>query len=225
MQFADLKLPVATRIQLEFVGQDYKHYPCEAVLLGYRVGESVLVYLPKRPPQVTLRVGMKLEAKLAMQSGLVAFDSFIDHLTTHPYPYLHLAYPGTISLKPLRQAPRFPLDAALKAVAYSQLGVATAYLDGRFLDISLNGARVVLHKELSSVAARVDLNATVMVAGTEQQLELKTELKRGFGRSDKEGEAGWHYGLAFEELSPPQRLLLLALCHEQQSGSQIFGLG
>jgi hypothetical protein len=222
MQFADLKLPVATRLQLEFIGQDYKRYPCDAVLLGYRVGESVLVYLPKRPPQVTLRVGTKLEAKLALQSGLVAFDSFIDHLATHPYPYLHLAYPGTISLTPLRQAPRFPFNATLKAVAYSQLGVATNYVDGRFLDISVNGARVIFDKELASVAVRIDINARVMVAGTEQQLELKSELKRGFGRIDKEGEAGWHYGLAFDEPSPPQRLLLLALCHELQSGSRIF---
>lgn len=224
MQFADLKLPVATRIQLEFIGQDYKRYPCEAVLLGYRSGESILVYLPKRPPQVTLRVGIKLEAKLAVQSGLIAFESFIDQLCAQPYPYLHLAYPGKVSVEPLRQQPRFPLDAPLKGVAYSQLGVATGYLDGRFLDISVNGARVSLDKELSSVVARVDITANVTVAGTEQQLELKTELKRGFGRSDK-GEPGWHYGLAFNEPSPPQRLLLLALCHELQSGARIFGEG
>lgn len=224
MQLAELKLPVATRMQLEFIGQDYKHYPCEAVLLGYRVGESVLVYLPKRPPQVTLRVGMKLEAKLALQSGLVGFESFVYELCTQPYPYLHLAYPAAVSLTPLRRVPRFPLTAELKAVAYSQLGVATGYLDGRFLDISLNGARVLLDKELSSVAVRIDVTATVTVAGTEQQLAFRTELKRSFGRNEK-GDAGWQYGLAFQELSPPQRLLLLALCHELQSGSRIFGEG
>jgi len=222
MQFVDLKLPVATRIQLEFIGQDYKRYPCEAVLLGYRNGESVLVYLPKRPPQVTLRVGTKLEAKLAMQSGIVRFESFVYELCTQPYPYLHLAFPAGVSLEPLRRVPRFPLNTALKAVAYSQLGVATGYLDGRFLDISVDGARVALDKELSSVAVRIDITATMAVAGTEQQLELKTDLKRSFGRSDK-GDQSWHYGLAFQEPSPPQRLLLLALCHELQSGSLIFG--
>ncbi len=223
MQFVDLKLPVATRLQLEFIGQDYKRYPCEAVLLGFRVGESVLVYLPKRPPQVTLRISTKLEAKLALQSGIVRFESFVYELCTQPYPYLHLAYPASVSLEPLRRVPRFPLSTALRAVAYSQLGVATGYLDGRFLDISVDGARVSLDKELSSVATRVDVSAKVSVAGTEQQLELRTELKRSFGRSDK-GD-GWHYGLAFQELSPPQRLLLLALCHELQSGSRIFGEG
>ncbi len=224
MQFADLKLPVATRMQLEFVGQDYKRYPCEAVLLGYRSGESVLVYLPKRPPQVTLRLGIKVEAKMALQSGIVAFESFINQLCTQPFPYLHIAYPASVSLEPLRQVPRFPLNATLKAVAYSAIGVATSYLDGRFLDISVNGTRVSLEKELSSVVTRLDITATISVAGTEQQLALKTDMKRSFGRGDK-GDQGWHYGLAFQELTPPQKLLLLALCHELQSGSRIFADG
>ena len=224
MQFSDLKIPVATRIQLEFIGQDYKRYPCEAVLLGYRVGELLLIYLPKRPPQVTLRVGIRLEGKLALQSGVVRFESFVYELCTQPYPYLPLAYPASVSLEPLRRVPRFALNSALKVVAYSQLGVATGYLDGNFLDISVDGARVSLGKELSSVTARVDISAKVNVAGTEQQLELRTELKRSFGRSDK-GDQGWQYGLAFQEPTPPQRLLLLALCHELQSGSRIFGDG
>lgn len=218
MQFDELKVPVGSRIQLTFIGQDYRRYPCDGQLLGFRPGESLLVYFPKRPPQVLLRVGMKLEAKLAMQSGIVGFECFVDQLCSQPYAYLHLTYPRALSLTPLRRAPRFPFEHALTASAVTALGVTTAHLRGCFIDISLNGARVALDKELTSIVSRVETSCEVSVAGLAQTLELSAEVKRNFEPAPGSGYP-YQYGLSFTELSPTQRLLLLALCHELQSGS------
>lgn len=223
MQFADLKLPVTSRMQLVFLGQDYKRYPCDGQLLGFRAGESLLVYFPKRPPQVLLRVGMKLEVKVAMQSGIVSFDCFVDQLCSQPYPYLHLTYPGSVTLTPLRRVPRFAFEHALSATAYTALGVTTAHLRGRFLDISLNGARVALDKELTGVVNRIDISAPVTVAGLAQTLEFSSEVKRAFDSDGSGGEFPCQYGLSFLDMPPPQRLLLLALCHELQSGNLALG--
>jgi hypothetical protein len=57
------------------------------------------------------------------------------------------------------------------------------------------------------------------VAGMKQSLELTGEVKRAFGRSDKVADFPFIYGVSFIEPTPPQRLLLLALCHELQSGA------
>lgn len=224
MLFADLKLPVATRLQLNFVGRDYKRYPCEASLLGFRPDESVLVCLPSKPPQVVLRENMKLEAMVVRPTGIARFESAVLCLSDRPFSYLHLAYPDTVSLEPLRRTPRFALDIPLTVTAATALGITTARLRGRFCDISLQGARLATEKELTATVNRLTLTATVTVAGMQQVLEVAGELKRSFGRDEQRPDIPFVHGVSFVDLSAPQRLLLLALCHELQSGGS-YGEG
>jgi hypothetical protein len=219
MEFADLRLPVATRMQLNFIGLDYKRYPSDASLLGYRPGESVLVYLPKKPPQVLLREGGKVEGKFALQMGIVSFSSLIRSICEEPYSYLHFTWPHDVHLEPLRRYPRFTIDTQLSLMALSAQGITTARLRGRFCDISLQGARINLEKELNSTVSTVQLSAKVMVAGMEHALELRGEVKRSFGRDEKNADYPMGYGISFAELPPTQRLLLLALCQELQGGA------
>ena len=218
MEFGKLKLPVATRMQLNFVGLDYKRYPSEASLVGYRQGESVLVYLPKKPPQVRVREGVKVEARIALQMGIVSFASAILQIYEVPYPHLHLAWPQQIELEPLRRFPRFAFAEPLQLTALTALGIATARMRGRFHDISLQGARFGLEKELTGSVTKVVLTASVRVADMEHALELHGELKRAFGKDEKAVDCPYNYGVGFEAMPPPQRLLMLALCQELQSG-------
>lgn len=218
MEFGQLKLPVATRMQLNFIGLDYKRYPSEASLIGYRPGESVVVYLPKKPPQVLVREGVKIEAKFALQTGIVSFASTILQVCEQPYSYVHFAWPQKIEIEPLRRFPRFSFQLPLQFTAFTAMGIATAKLRGRFRDISLQGARVGLEKELTSSVAKVLLSARVSVADMEHSLELHGEIKRAFGRDEKATDNPFTYGVSFSEMAPPQRLLMLALCQELQSG-------
>lgn len=217
MEFGQLKLPVATRMQLNFVGLDYKRYPSDALLLGYRNAESVLVHVPKKPPQVLVREGVKVEAKFALQMGIVSFASTILQVCEQPYPYLHFAWPQKIELEPLRRFPRFSFQVPMQLTAFTAMGIATAKLRGRFRDISLQGARFGLEKELTSTVTKVLLTAKVTVANMEHSLELHGEIKRAFGRDDKAADNPFTYGVSFHEIPPPQRLLMLALCQELQS--------
>ena len=220
MEFSELKLPVATRMQLNFIGLDYKRYPSDASLLGFRSGESVLVYLPKKPPQVLVRGGVNVEAKLALQMGIVSFASTILEVCEQPYSYLHFAWPQKIELEPLRRFPRFAFQASFQLTAFTAMGIATAKLRGRFRDISLQGARFGLEKELTSTVTKVLLTAKVKVADMEHSLELHGEIKRAFGRDDKAADNPFTYGVSFHEMPPPQRLLMLALCQELQVASE-----
>ena len=220
MEFSELKLPVATRMQLNFIGLDYKRYPSDASLLGFRSGESVLVYLPKKPPQVLVREGVNVEAKLALQMGIVSFASTILEVCEQPYSYLHFAWPQKIELEPLRRFPRFAFQASFQLTAFTAMGIATAKLRGRFRDISLQGARFGLEKELTSTVTKVLLTAKVKVADMEHSLELHGEIKRAFGRDDKAADNPFTYGVSFHEMPPPQRLLMLALCQELQVASE-----
>lgn len=218
MEFGQLKLPVTTRMQLNFIGLDYKRYPSEASLIGYRQNESVLVYVPKKPPQVLVREGVKIEAKFALQAGIVTFASTILQVCEQPYAYLHFAWPQKIELEPLRRFPRFNFQHGFQLTAFTAMGIATAKLRGCFRDISLQGARIGLEKELTSSVTKVLLTAKVKVADMEHSLELHGEIKRAFGKDEKAADHPFAYGISFAEMSPPQRLLMLALCQELQSG-------
>ncbi len=221
MEFSQLKLPVAARMQINFIGLDYKRYPSEASLLGYRNGESVLVYLPKKPPQVLVREGVKVEVKSALQMGIVSFTSTILQICEQPFPYLHFAWPQKVELEPLRRYPRFSFQNPLQLTAFTAMGIATAKLRGHFRDISLQGARIGLEKELTSAVTKVMLTARVTVADLEHSLELHGDIKRAFGRDEKAADFPFTYGISFSEMSPPQRLLMLALCQELQSSMEL----
>ena len=129
MDFADLRLPVGTRMQLNFVGLDYKRYPSDAALLGYRARESVLVFLPKKPPQVLLREGVKVEAKMVLQMGIISFASVIQLICEQPYTYLHFVWPHKIELEPLPSS----------GMIYSaEISEDTNYFTNNFLEYALH---------------------------------------------------------------------------------------
>jgi hypothetical protein len=221
MQFAELRLPVAARLLISIQGQDYKNYNCEATLLGYKAGESLMITVAKKPAQVLLREGAKIDVRAAMQMGIAQFASRIERVSTAPYPYLHVAYPTEIAMETLRRYPRFPLTAEFSMVAQTSFGISTGKMPGRFVDISVNGARIALQKELSAAVPKVTLSAQLVVAGTQQELAVTAAIKRAFGRDETMADKPFVYGVSFEDMPPLQTLLVLALCHELQSGASL----
>lgn len=213
--FNDLRLPVGTRMKLEFVGRDYKRYPIDGVLLGWRTDYSVIVQLPPIPAQVLLYDGMRIEARLGLQVGVITFQTSLDCRVDQPFEHYHFTWPVGVQVEPLRSTPRFAFDHPLQASAQTALGVTTARATGRFLDISQTGARVALDRGLTSIVTRLQLAAAVAVAGCEQQLRLTAEVRRSFDKSAS-GDFPYSYGLVFVEPPPQQRLLLHALCHQLQ---------
>ncbi len=221
MQFAELRLPISARLLIGIQGQDYKTYSCEATLLGYKVGESVIVSISKKPAQVLLREGAKIDVRAAMQMGIAQFASHIDRVCSSPFSYFHLAYPGVVSMEALRKYPRFPLTTEFSMIAQTSFGISTGKMPGRFVDISVNGARIALQKELSAAVLQITLSAKLIVAGTEQELEVAATIKRAFGRDETMADKPFVYGVSFEKMPPLQTLLVLALCHELQSGASL----
>ena len=221
MQFAELRLQVGARLLLGIQGQDYKTHNCAGLLLGYKPGESVLVTIPKKPAQVLLHEGAKIDARVAMQMGVAQFSSQIDHVCNSPFFYLHLAYPPVITMEMQRKYPRFPLSTEFSMIAQTSFGINTGRMPGRFLDISVNGARLALPKELSATVPQVTLLAPLTVAGLAQQLEVTAVIRRPFGRDETLPDKPFVYGVSFENMPPLQTLLVLALCHELQSGAAI----
>lgn len=217
IEFADLRLPVGTRLRMNFTSLNYLQYPSDAILLGYLVNKGLMVRLPNKPPEVMLYDGMTVDVRLALQSGIVTFWTTLESEVTEPYPYLHLGWPANVTIEPLRKSRRYRFSSPLAAIVRSSDSIPDATVAGEFRDISLDGSRIALAQKLSDAVTQLDLSATLTVAGMSQALELNVQLKRRFPPVSKaDDKLPFHYGVEFGDPSPTQRLLLLALCHELQ---------
>jgi c-di-GMP-binding flagellar brake protein YcgR len=220
VQFTDLRIPIATRMQLIVAGADYKPHPFQAQLLGFRAQVSVLAFFAKKP-LLPLHTNSNVTVRVGLQSAIVRFESTIQQYQDHPFAYLHLAYPGAVEIEQqLRRAPRFNLDVPIKATVKTTVDDAAL---AEVLDISMNGARLSCALELAKIGKQVLLSAVVLIAGTEQRLELNAEIKSRTGPKHSESLEPFIYGLTFVDTPLQQQLLLQALCYELQSSQLNFG--
>jgi len=221
MQFTDLRIPIATRMQLVISGPDYKPHTFQAQLLGFRAEVSVLTFFAKKP-LLPFHPNSKVIVRVGLQSAIVRFESTVQEYQEHPFAYLHLTYPGDVEIEQqLRRAPRFDLDIPINTTI--KTGVSSDAMQGELLDISLNGARLSCRRKLAAVGAKILLFAVVLVAGTQQQLELSAEIKSVSVPKDPTSSEPAVYGLTFVDAPLQQQLLLQALCYELQSSKLNFG--
>jgi len=213
MQFADLRIPTGTRMQLTITGLDYKVQTLPAQLLGYRTGATLLVYLAKKPT-VGIQRDAKVSARVGLQSAIIQFDSLVELVSEYPYFYLHLKYPSAVVIeRQLRQCPRFELDVPVSATVAANPD--NLVLPGRLIDISLNGARLSLQQEISVTELR--LTANIFAVGEQQQLDLQAKIQSRSSPASDEAGVGFTYGVSFVDVSATQKLLLQALCYELQA--------
>jgi c-di-GMP-binding flagellar brake protein YcgR len=223
MQFTDLRIPIATRMQLVIAGPDYKPHAFQAQLLGFRAEVSVLAFLAKKP-LLPLHANSNVTVRVGLQSAIVRFEATIQQYQDYPFSYLHLTYPSDVEIEQqLRRAPRFDLDIPIKAAA--KTNADSEEVPAEFLDISLNGARLSCARELAKVGAKLLLSTTVLVAGTQQQLELSAQIKSVTAPKESHAPEPFIYGLTFVDTPLQQQLLLQALCYELQSSKLNFGAG
>lgn len=223
MQFTDLRIPIATRMQLVISGADYKPHTFQSQLLGFRAEVSVLAYFAKKP-LLPLHPNSNVVVRVGLQSAIVRFESIVQEYQEHPFPYVHLAYPGDVEIEQqLRRSPRFDLDTPIKVEIKAS---NTSYaVQGELLDLSLNGARLSAMHHLPKIGTRIHLSTTAMIAGTLQKLDLLAEIKSASPAKDIDTQGPSLYGLIFIDTPITQQLLLQALCYELQSSKLNFGAG
>ncbi len=217
MQFTDLRIPIATRMQVTIVGPDYKPQQYIAQLLGYRKDVTVLAHLPKKPLS-PLHNDSNVSVRVGLQSAIIRFDSTLQYAQEQPFMFLHLSYPTSVEVEQqLRRSPRFVFEAQT-TVALQTAGAGRP-IRGQFTDISLNGARLTLTAKLADTSGPVVVTCAVFVAGAEQQLQLMARIKSAPDSKEVPSSTAIPYGISFIDTTPQQQLLLQALCYELQANN------
>jgi c-di-GMP-binding flagellar brake protein YcgR len=216
MRFEELKLPVATRFELIIVGQDYKKHRCEAVLVGFDPGRYITVTLVNKPPQVYLHAGAAVEGRICNAYGTASFSAEIDTLREARITYLDLSYPGAIQFRSLRQFARFPIDTPVEIQAHTALGMTANTIYGHMLDISEQGARIVVEKELTKMVTKISLGVFISGFGLERDISLTAVVRNTALCSRDYPECEFAYGIEFTELEPVDGYFLQAFTSKMQ---------
>ncbi|MFT3804700.1 MAG: flagellar brake protein [Burkholderiaceae bacterium] len=210
MTFEDLRWPVGIRLQC-LVQRGPRGQIVGSTLIGYLVNEYLIIRTPLEnglPMQFEPGDSMRIRAF----SGVYVseFKTEVDRVFRSPW-YLHLSYPTQVRVQKLRSAPRVKID--LPATVTTAGGTSAP---GRLLDISVNGAQVVVgglevsKDQTLSLAFELDGGDGV---GDSAPLQVRARVAAARGTStdaaapqsaDPDGKQS--LGLVFDGLDPADTL-------------------
>jgi hypothetical protein len=178
-----------------------------STLIGYLKGQSFIVTVPddKGIPIHPGR-GQSLVARFFIDKRAYAFNTAITHVTSEPFPHLHLAYPIETQALKERQYDRIRVN--ITGTADVQDGKSISCL---VRDISIGGALIELGGQTGTVNDPLLLTLRVVVNGIEYELSLDSEIRSVRAEDSSNDSAPLVLqGLAFHDLSEEDILALAA---------------
>ncbi|MGK0500521.1 MAG: hypothetical protein ACJAYG_002172 [Oceanicoccus sp.] len=215
MRFNELSINIGKKITLRTIGLDYKKHKFDARIIGYIEGKSLMLSLASKPGQVLLQTGQSLSLELQLPIGTAFCDTEIEAVHESPSLYLVVDYPLGVNFEQQRQQPRLPVDTPVEVSGHTGMGMITHSISGFMLDVSSNGARIVLEKELTSMVTKVDLGVMLVSQGLERDISIMAEVRNTAEVSADYPSCGFAYGLEFIELEDINNYFLQAYCLQE----------
>lgn len=210
MRFEELSLPIGKTFTLSLVGLDYKTHRFKAQLMGYQKGKSLVLSIPSKPGQILLQGGTAVSVSTRVAQGSVAFDSVIEYIHQAPFLYLLLDYPVYVEFEQHRKEARFPVDTALEIYGHTGMGMKTSVIHGYMLDVSRNGARIVLEKELTALITKIDIGVMLAEQNLKRDMALTGVVRNKADLSLGYPDCSFAYGIEFIEKNEIDSLFLQA---------------
>lgn len=216
MRIHELDLPIGKSFSLKMKGLDYKEHQFDARLIGFEQGQSVMVAIPAKPGQILLQTGMDVTIEARLPEGYVRFETEILSICDSPFQYLHLEYPLGVNYQKLREHVRIGVDEPVEVNAHTGLGMTTSAIHGYILDISFEGARLVVEKELTSMVTKISVGITLRSEELKHDMTLSAEIREASRLSDDHPDYKFAYGIHFIDLEPMDSLFLRSFCLQEK---------
>lgn len=212
MQLDELAVNLGWLLNVEITGQDYKRHHCQAKLVGYQSARRIFIELMNKPPQILLHQGLKVSVQVPLALGVANFETLIEGFEKGDSGYLVLAAPEDINMTTLRQGPRIPVDEPIEIIGQTALGMSTSSLHGYILDISQQGACIVVEKELTKMVTEVTLGVCLSIDQLTRDMNLPAKLSRRLPAGEKYPDYNFSYGLSFLNVADIDQYFLAAFC-------------
>lgn len=203
-----LQLHIGDRLQLDIAtGESRSQY--YTLLIGYVPGHSVLVRTPMvQNLPVPIREGEPVLVRSLSGQHASSFESTVTRVCRSPFPYLHLAYPRSVSQTQIRDAIRVRVNLAGTALmpdcADSDLPNPIA-----IADLSVSGALLESHTALGEAGGKVELAFKFTVQPNNYEVRLSTSADIQSVRKSRQGnDEIFVHGVRFRHLHTTESLLL-----------------
>lgn len=196
----DLSLAVGACLWLEKrSGQKYL-----VELIGYRIGEGVIVTLPEESDgRTAVMANEPVVIRYMGAHSRYAFESVVTQVSHAPFSHLHLAYPGTLEQARVRREARVPIELADEINVSLHLNEKGRNIPVKMTDISLGGARLVADSRLAKAGELFTIEIPAHAAKSPYPLELNCRV-RHVVEPQRDGTA-YQHGVEFEGLDDTTR--------------------
>ncbi|MCU7904322.1 MAG: flagellar brake protein [Candidatus Thiodiazotropha sp. (ex Epidulcina cf. delphinae)] len=202
-------LQIGDVLQLQFASPSENPDRYAATLVGFLPGRSLVITTPRKNGKpIIVRDGQAFTVRMLQGSNIFGFVSQVLHVSSRPYPHLHLAYPEDVESAVVRNAPRVPTE--IQAIVIKSPGASGEEEQRPVIisDISSTGARVMDRRKLGEVGSVIQVRHTLVVCGGEDILKVMGVIRNIREISDREGEKRYIHGLEFRGLNRFQQLML-----------------
>ncbi|WP_049720957.1 flagellar brake protein [Gilvimarinus polysaccharolyticus] len=216
MDFADLKLPYGTSLQLQATSSSGQPEKFASRLVGAVPGRSLIFSVPRAANKaVRFRPGQKLAVRLMVANGVGLFAAVVEAQSAEPYPLLYVSYPETVTFKGIRGATR--VTVGLPVITTNRDDLSGIKSEGCIADISTSGARLELRDAIVSVGDNLTIDAEVKIAELTRHLSVTAVVRARIERSTKERDQDLPavYGVEFIERNQDALLVLYAYVFAQ----------
>jgi c-di-GMP-binding flagellar brake protein YcgR len=211
-----IKLNIGDSIQLQYqTGNDQTR--CFVTLIGYLEGKGVVVTNPVIDGNLMLvREGQNFVARLFSGKSAYAFSTSARRVTSAPYPHIHLDWPKEVRGMVVRQSARSRINIICHATGQDGRGHACVARD-----ISVGGALIASSNALGEIDDLLTLKFRVKIGAGEHTLSLACKIRSiNAARATAEDKATVLHGLAFDEISDHDTLVISALLYQNVISAQ-----
>lgn len=210
--FEALKPHVGDRLQIEIPTRqhDQRYF---TTLVGYVHNISVLV---RNPVVNGLPLPMRDNEKLIVRgfSGLEAFsfETQVDRVCIAPFPYLHLAFPQTIRITPVRHEIRVKAHLPVSIKPKEGGSAIHAFIS----NLSNGGIQVDSEDEFGEKndEVKVSFNFTIQPNDYDAHIECACVIQKVSIQDNPSGGFVFQYGLKMLKLDNSQAILLQNLIYQ-----------
>jgi len=208
-----IDIDVGTIMQME-LSSDEERPRVEVALIGYLTENSILVTAPDKGGVTTeIKVDDPVTLRYMAGNDIFAFTTKVQKLCSEPFPYLHLRYPVTFDVVPVRKAQRVETNIEI-VVARGGAPIGDAGVVLR--DLSATGCKVV--SKLGALGQQDDilsLSIPLRFSGMHEKLRVAAVVRTVIKLDSGDGEKLIQHGLEFGKLDQQQRLFINGYVYEQ----------
>lgn len=202
-------LQIGDVLQLQFAPPAENQDRYSATLVGFLPGQSLVITTPRKSGNpIIVRDGQSFTVRMLQGSNIFGFVARVLHVSSKPYPHIHLAYPDDVESAVVRNAPRVPTE--LQAVVIKPQGASGTDLQRHVIitDLSSTGARVIDSDKLGDVGSIIQITQTLSVCGGNDVLKVLATIRNVRETPAPDGSMRYLHGLEFRGLNRFQQLLL-----------------